>query len=156
MVSLKRCCFAGHNETYGDEVKEKIKDIAIKLIEEKGVVEFWVGNYGGFDRCAALAMREVKKACPHIKLVLVLPYLTKAVSDYKEEYYEKYDEIVIADMPEKTPARLRIIKANEYMVDNCDFVICNVKHSWGGAARTMEYAKRKGREIWNLVECGTG
>ena len=152
MVSLKRCCFAGHNETYGDEVKEKIKEIAIKLIEEKGVVEFWVGNYGGFDRCAALAMREVKKTYTHINLVLVLPYLTKAVSEYKEEYYEKYDEIVIADTPEKTPARLRIIKANEYMVDNCEFMICNVEHSWGGAARTVEYAKRKGRGIWNLEE----
>ncbi len=152
MVSLKRCCFAGHNETYGDEVKEKIKEIAIKLIEEKGVAEFWIGNYGGFDRCAASAIREVKKTYTHIKLVLVLPYLTKTVSEYKEEYYEKYDDIVIADMPEKIPARLRIIKANEYMVDNCDFLVCNVEHSWGGAARTMEYAKRKVRGVWNLVE----
>lgn len=147
-----RCCFAGHNETYGDEVKQKIKEIAIKLIEEAGVVEFWVGNYGGFDRCAASAMREIKKTYPHIKIVLVLPYLTKAVSGYKEEYYKKYDEIVMADIPEKTPGRLKIIKANEYMVDNCDFMICNVEHSWGGAAKTMEYAKRKGRELRNLVE----
>lgn len=118
MVSLKRCCFAGHNETYGDEVKKMIKEIAIKLIEEKGVVEFWVGNYGGFDRCAALAIREVKKTYTNVKLILVLPYLTKAVSNYKEDYYEKYDAIVIADMLEKTPARLKIIKANEYMVGN--------------------------------------
>lgn len=150
-MDIERCCFAGHNETYGDEVKQKIKEIAIELIEEESVVEFWVGNYGGFDRCAASAIGEVKKTYPHIKLVLVLPYLTKAVSDYKEEYYEKYDEIVIADMPEKTPARLRIIKANEYMVDNCDFMICNVEHSWGGAAKNVEYAKRKGRRMWNLV-----
>ncbi|MGM9551245.1 MAG: SLOG family protein [Clostridia bacterium] len=121
------------------------------MIEENGVTEFWTGNYGGFDRCAALAIRDVKKTYPHIRLVLVLPYLTKAVSDYKEDYYEKYDAIVIAYMPEKTPARLRIIKANEYMVDNCDFLVCNVEHSWGGAAKTMEYAERKIREIWNLV-----
>lgn len=152
MVSLKRCCFAGHNETYGDEVKRKIKEIAIKLIEEEGVAEFWVGNYGGFDRCVALAIREVKKEYGHVKLVLVLPYLTKAVSDYKEEYYEKYDEIVVADMPEKTPARLKIIKANEYMVDNCDFLVCNVEHPWGGAEKTVDCAKRKGREIYNLAK----
>lgn len=152
MVSLKRCCFAGHNETYSDEVKQKIKEIAKKLIEEKGVAEFWVGNYGGFDRCAASVIGEVKKTYPHIKLVLVLPYLTKTVSDYKEEYYEKYDEIVVAYIPENTPARLKIIKANQYMVDNCDFMISNVGRSWGGAAKTMEYAKRKGRKIWNLAE----
>lgn len=119
-------------------------------MRKRGVTEFWIGNYGGFDRCAASAIGEVKKTYAHIKLVLVLPYLTKAVSDNKEEYYEKYDEIVIADMSEKTPARLRVIKANEYMVDNCDFLVCNVEHSWGGAAKTMEYAERKGREIWNL------
>ena len=148
----KRCCFAGHNETYGDEVKQKIKEIAKKLIEEEGVAEFWVGNYGGFDRCATSAIIGAKKTYAHIKLVLVLPYLTKAVSDHKEEYYEKYDEIVIADMSEKTPQRLKIIKANEYMVDNCDFVICNVEHFWGGAAKTVEYAKRKGKSMWNLVE----
>ena len=153
-MSGKRCCFAGHNETYGDEVKEKIKEFAIKLIAEKGVAEFWVGNYGGFDRCAASAIGAVKKKYPHIKLVLILPYLTKTVSDYKEEYYEKYDEIVIADIPEKTPARLKIIKANEYMVDNCDFMICNVEHSWGGAAKTVEYAKNKNKAIYNLMEGG--
>ena len=146
----KRCCFAGHNETYGDEVKQKIKEIAIKLIEEKGVTEFWVGNYGGFDRCAASAMREVKKEYTQIKLVIVLPYLTKEVNGHREDFYKKYDSIVIAGMAEKTPARLKIIKANEYMVDNCDFLICNVEHSWGGAAKTVEYAKRKGKEIYCL------
>ena len=112
--------------------------------------KFCIENYGGFDRCATSAIIEVKKTYTHIKLVLVLPYMTKAVSDHKEEYCKKYDEIVIADMPKKTPARLKIIKANEYMVDNCDYMICNVEHSWGGAAKTMEYAKRKRREIWNL------
>ena len=149
-MGIKRCCFAGHNETYGEEAREKIKEIAVRLIEEKGVAEFWVGNYGSFDRCAALAIREVKERFEQVKLVLVLPYLTKAIEEYKEEYYEKYDFIVMADIPEKTPARLKIIKANEYMVDNCDYLICNVAHSWGGAARTMEYARRKNREIYNI------
>lgn len=43
-MDIERCCFAGHNEIYGDEVKQKIKDIAIKLIEEESVIEFWVGT----------------------------------------------------------------------------------------------------------------
>lgn len=142
IVGIKRCCFAGHNETYDDDVKNKIKEIAVRLIEDNEVTEFWVGNYGGFDRCAASAMREVKKAYPQIQLVLVIPYLTKEINDNREDYYKKYDSIIIADIPEKTPAKLRIIKANEYMVDNCDFLICYVEHSWGGAARTVEYARR--------------
>lgn len=141
-MNIKRCCFAGHNETYGDDVKNKIKEIAIRLIEEEGVTEFWVGNYGRFDRCAASAIRELKITYSQIQLVLVLSYLTKEINDNREDYYKKYDSIVIADVPEKTPAKLKIIKANEYMVDNCDFLICNVEHLWGGAARTVEYAKR--------------
>ena len=33
------------------------------------------------------------------------------------------------------------------MVDNSKLLIAYVKYSWGGASRTLEYAKRKGVEI---------
>ena len=40
------CCFAGHSDMNGSDAKEKIKNIAERLITEKNVTEFWVGNYG--------------------------------------------------------------------------------------------------------------
>ena len=45
-----------------------------------------------------------------------------------------------------------IKKANQYMVDNSQCMICYVRHSWGGAAKTLEYAKRKKDiEIFNVA-----
>ena len=41
---------------------------------------------------------------------------------------------------------------NEYMVDNCDFLICYIEKSWGGAYRTYMYAKRKKLKIFNLAK----
>lgn len=54
-------------------------------------------------------------------------------------------------IPEKTQKKLKIIKANQYMVNESDFLICYVKNSWGGAAKTLEYAKQKKKNIYNLA-----
>ena len=37
------------------------------------------------------------------------------------------------------------------MVDSADLVIAYVQYSWGGAAKTLEYAKRKKKTIINLA-----
>lgn len=41
------------------------------------------------------------------------------------------------------PAKFRILKCNQYMIDYSDFLITYVDHSFGGAAKTLEYAKKK-------------
>ena len=38
------------------------------------------------------------------------------------------------------------------MVDVSDVVVAYVKHDWGGAAKTLEYARRKKKEIINYGE----
>lgn len=38
------------------------------------------------------------------------------------------------------------------MMDNSGYAICFVTHSWGGAAKTFERAKRKKLRIINLGE----
>ena len=148
----KTCCFAGHNMAYGDDIKNKIKETAKMLIEEENVKHFLVGNYGGFDGGSAAVIRELKKTCTAITLELVIPYVTKCINDCKEMYYGNYDSIVMADIPASTPARYRIIKANKYMIDKSDFLICYISHSWGGAAETFRYAGRKKHiKIFNLA-----
>ena len=144
MKIIKKCCFAGHSEIYNNDlVFDIIIDKAEELITQKDINEFWVGNYGAFDYISAAAVRELKEKCPNISLVLIIPYLTKGINEYREQYYKNYDEIVITEIPEKTPKKYCILKANEYMVDNSDYLICFVNHSWGGSAKTLEYAERK-------------
>jgi len=150
---MKKCCFAGHSEIYTDKhlVYGMLKDKAEELIIEKGVKEFWVGNYGIFDHIATSAINELKKTYPDVLLMLIIPYLTKEINEYKEKYRKDYDEIIVSDIPEKTPRKYYIIKTNEYMINSCNYLICFVNHSWGGAAKTLEYAeKKKHIKIFNL------
>ena len=111
---------------YDDSVYVKAKKEIVKLIENENVREFYVGNYGEFDRGVASIIRKLKCIYNDISLVLVIPYLTKEINKGKEWYCEKYDHITIADVPLDTPVRYRIVKANEYMVDNSDFIISYV------------------------------
>ncbi len=148
-----RCCFAGHRDMYDNKAKDRVKSIAEELITRHNVDEFWIGNYGSFDSCCVSAIRELKKVYPHIEIDLVIPYLTKEINEYKELYYKKYDHILVADIGFNTPKTLHIIKANEYMVKNCQFLICYINHTWGGAAKTYSYAKRKRLQIYNVAPC---
>ena len=150
MDKVIRCCFAGHHDVYGENIFDRIKEVAENLIVNYGVNEFWVGNYGGFDGWSASAIRELKMKYSHIELDLVIPYLTEKINENKEQYYKNYDNIIVAEIQANTPKRFHIIKANEFMVDNADFLICYVERSWGGALRTYEYAKRKNKKIYNL------
>lgn len=152
MEDKKRCCFAGHSDIWDSSLTEKIKSVAEDLIVNHNVREFWVGNYGNFDGSAASVIRELQKTYSDVKLDLVIPYLTKSINEYKELYYKKCDNILIADIPENTPKRFHITKANEYMVNNSDFLICYIQRSWGGAITTYKYAKRKKLQIFNIAE----
>lgn len=140
----KRCCFAGHSKLYHmDGIYAHLLQLVEKLIVEEGVSEFWVGNYGNFDRLSAKAVRALKEKYPNIQLNLVIPYVTSGINEDKDFYRKNYDYILMADIPEKTPKRFQILKCNEYMVDSSDFLICYVEYSWGGAAKTVAYARRK-------------
>lgn len=147
-----RCCFAGHSNISDSEITDKLQKVAEELVLQYNVNEFWVGNYGEFDGCSAKAVRELKKIYHHIELNLVIPYLTKDINEYKELYYEKYDNILVADIPLITPKRLKIIKANEYMVNNSDFLICYIDHTWGGAFKTFDYARKRKLKIFNVAK----
>ena len=144
-----RCCFAGHNKVYGEDIRESLAKTAELLITQYGVKEFWIGNYGQFDFCARSILQALKKEYA-IEIDLVIPYLTKDICQNTDFYHKRFDNILMADIPEKTPKRIYIIKANEYMINNSEFLICNVEYPWGGAAKTLEYAKRRKLQIFNL------
>ena len=127
--------------------------IVTELIENENVVEFWVGNYGDFDKLAAKVIRDLKEKYCHIKLNLVIPYITAEINLYKEFFYKNYDNILIADIPPKSPKKTQILKCNQYMIDNSFCLIAFVKNTFGGASKTLEYAKKqKNIKIINIAE----
>ena len=97
--------------------------------------------------CAVIASMNSKKEYPHINNYLVIPYLSFNV--YNKELF---DSIIYPDGFEKYHFKSAIPARNRYMVDNSGYAICFVTHSWGGAAKTFERAKRKKLRIINLGE----
>lgn len=143
-------CFCGHSKLYSkhDLVKGKCYEVVQEQIN-KGADSFLVGDYGDFDGLAASVCLTLKKEYPHIEVCLILPYYRPHIDDYTQQRYNRFDSIITPPL-EDTPYRYRIVKANEYMVDQSDTVIAYVRSS-GGAAKTMEYAKRKAKTILNLA-----
>lgn len=147
---VHRCCFAGHRKCYDAEVQPRLMQAIEKLVIENEHIEFWIGNYGQFDDLAASAVRKLKLKYPSITLSLIIPYLTKEINEYRDIYYQGYDSIIMADIPISTPINLKIIKTNQFIVDHCDYIICYVNNGWGGAVKTLKYAKKKKLPISNL------
>lgn len=146
------CTFCGHSRLYGqtDVVKEKCLTVIEKLIVS-GIADcFLIGNYGDFDGIASSVCLTLKKKYPQISVNLVLPYYRPHLDEYDKERYARYDSVITPEL-EVTPHRYRIIKANEYMVDQADTVIAFVKYD-GGAAKTLAYAKRHKKQIINLAD----
>ena len=142
--------FCGHsNCLFLDEEKEKLKQILIKEIGKNPTCKFYLGGYGDFDSLCLRTLRELKTIFPNIELLFITPYLDSNYSKLElAKYY--YDDIIFPPI-ESVPRKFAILKRNEWMVDSADLVIAYVKYSWGGAAKTLEYAKRKKKQIINLA-----
>ena len=71
--------FCGHRDVINREaVEEWLRSVCVDLIIN-GADEFYLGGYGNFDHMCAAVIRELKRANPHIRLVLVLPYLNSSM-----------------------------------------------------------------------------
>ena len=137
--------FCGHSECVVDAgMQQWLRDTIIALID-RGAWKFYLGGYGDFDQAAAHAVWDIKKEHTQIKSVLVLPYLDRKV------FTDIYDYTTYPPL-ETVPRRLAIVRRNEWMVDSSDAVVAYVAHDWGGAASTLEYARRKKKAILNYAD----
>ena len=143
--------FCGHsNCLFSDEEKEELKQLLIKEIRKNPTCKFYLGGYGDFDSLCLRTLRELKTDLPNIELLFITPYLDKNYSKLElAKYY--YDDVIFPPI-ENVPRKFAILKRNEWMVDSADLVIAYVKYSWGGAAKTVEYAKRKKVPIINIAQ----
>jgi len=133
--------FCGHSQTSDQDKVASWLDMILPALIEGGATTFYLGGYGDFDRLAAAAVRRQKSVYSHIESVLVLPYLNKEFDP------TAYDCTTYPPL-EKVPLRYAIVKRNQWMVSESDVVISGVTHSWGGAAKTLDFAKRKGKVIF--------
>ena len=160
------CCFTGYRPSkfpfaFGEgeeyiKFENKLMSAIFSLPDEK-CFTFYTGMAMGFDIIAAetvLLFKELYKDI-NIKLVAVIPFENQA-STYSEDWLERYrnillkcdEKIVLSDSYYKGSYQRR----NEYMVDNCDYVLTYFDGQSGGTKNTINYALKKGRFVINLNE----
>ncbi len=132
--------FCGHRSIEQSlQVSNWLRDIVRTLILQ-GANTFLLGGYGAFDLLAARVVRDLKAEFPSIESTLVIAYLTTDNDPLL------YDNTLYPPL-ENVPFRYAISHRNRWMVEQSDIVVAFVKHSWGGAVTTLNYAKRKGKVI---------
>lgn len=132
--------FCGHDSVSDVcKVKEWLDNVLDQFIDEEDVT-FYLGGYGGFDRLAASVVRQKQTVNPAAQSVLIIPYLNR-------EYDESGYDYTLFPPLESVPPRYAISKRNEWMVAQADIVIAYVTHGWGGAAKSLAYARAKRKTV---------
>ena len=141
-MNNKTCCFAGHSSISNqEEIKIRLKNEIINLIEKENVTEFYNGYKGAFDSLCARTVNELKKDYPFIKSFWVLSYMPREKDDYTDNLLKLFDESIYPDLENVHP-RFAIVKRNEWMVDRADFLITYIHNEWGGSYKTLVYARK--------------
>ena len=148
--------FFGHREVErASEIESKLDQLLRDLITQKLYVELLVGRDGEFDLLAASSIRRAVKQYGYgnTSIILVLPYMKAEYRDNKQYYLSYYDEVEICSESSNAHYKSAIQVRNRCMVDRSDLVVCCIQHKSGGAYRTMQYAKKQGKQVRNLADC---
>ena len=136
---MKSCFFIGHREA-DERLLPVLQSTIRRLIVEEGVTEFYVGGYGGFDRIAGAAVKQLKAKYPQISLKMMIPYHP---AERPVEAPNGYDGTYYPNGLEGVPKRFRIAKANRIMIDTSDWLIAYVCHGASNSRKFLEYAERR-------------
>lgn len=141
---MPACTFFGHRdcpETIRPRLRSALKD----LITEHNVDMFYVGNQGRFDALVRAELQVLLKEYPHIQYAVVLAYMPREHSEY-----EDYFDTMLPEGIEAVHPRYAISWRNNWMLQQSDYVVAYVTHSWGGAARYLQKAQNSKKYISNL------
>ncbi len=152
------CCFTGHRpEKLGmseNDAKALLKAALDKAISD-GYRFFISGMARGIDMWAADLVLQAREQNPDIHLICIIPYngFEKSWADSEKSAYnriiEQADSVeFVLSHYSKSSFQLR----NTKMVDRSSRVIAAYNGEKGGTKNTVNYAKRKGAAIHNILE----
>ena len=145
--------FFGHREIKNAlEVERKLEAKITELIQTKQYIEFLVGREGEFDILAASVVKRVKKQMDYgnCSLIWVLPYMKAEFRDNEKNFLEYYDDVEVCEQSSKAHFKSAMQIRNRAMVNRSDLVICCIQHKSGGAYKTVQYATKQNKEIFNV------
>ncbi|BCI59973.1 SLOG family protein [Solibaculum mannosilyticum] len=144
----KTVVFIGHRACPG-LTEHQLLLVIEKRIHE-GYTHFLSGGMGQFDWLCARCVSSLKTRYPHLKNILIVPYVPFSI---QEPSY--FDEILYPVMLGQASFSSAIPKRNQYLVDHASLALCYVDHPWGGAAKTYQYARKKALKLINLGALST-
>ncbi len=128
------CTFYGHREC-PEEIKNVLKSTVEDFIVNRGVDVFYVGNQGMFDAMVRGVLREMEQKYPYIRYGVVLAYPPQG---------ECETDTMLPEGIETVHPRYAIDWCNRWMLNRTDVVITYITHTWGGAYRYAEQARKRG------------
>ena len=146
--------FVGHADiVVSEKTKKQIRDFLTEIIHSETNLLFYCGGYGFFDSFCAGVCRELKALNNNVKTAFITPYMTLEYQQKNKLLLENgsYDYIIYPPI-EKTPLKFAISKRNEWMIQESDLVVAFVERTYGGAYKSLLYAKRKQKKIVNFAK----
>ena len=145
---METCTFFGHREC-PDSIKTQLRTVLIDLMTSYDVDMFFVGNQGRFDAIVRGVLRELKKEYPQMRInyAVVLAYFPG-----KQNEDDDYSDTMLPEGIESVHPRYAISWRNNWMLQQSDYVVTYITHSWGGAAQYAAKAARQGKTVINLAD----
>ncbi len=157
VLRLHRCCFTGHRPDRMDFGEKEIKPLLKKAIDEAiicGYVTFITGMAMGTDIWAAEIVYDRKKKNRNLHLVCALPYpgfeSRRSLSEKMRFNKILKNADIIKQINDHYFHGCYQVR-NQWMVDHSNLVIAVFTGMKGGTRNTIDYSKRKGVSINNVL-----
>ena len=157
-LRLHRCCFTGHRPDKMELGEKEIKPLLEKSIDDaiaEGYVTFITGMAMGTDIWAAEIVLERKKRNKDLHLICALPHPN---FDSRRSITEKmrFSKIIkkadlVKEINDHYFTGCYQVR-NEWMVDRSNLVIAVFNGQKSGTKNTIDYAKRKGVKVVNVLD----
>ena len=131
-------------------IENHLSEVVKNLIIYHDVSEFWLCEQGTFDNLSRIVLKELRKEFDHINLCIFPAYYP---SNAKMDWIDDNDyDLMYPEEVAKAPPQVAILRRNEYIAKNADYIVCYIKRKSGGAYKAVEEARRDGKKIINLAE----
>ena len=142
---MQVCTFFGHRDC-PETIKPKIREVLVDLIINRGVDMFYVGHQGRFDAYVHSELKRLRQEYPQINYAVVLAYMPG-----KRMAHIDYSDTTFPEGMESVHPHYAISWRNNWMLQQADYVVTYITHSWGGAAQYAVKAKRQGKTVINIA-----
>lgn len=133
------CSLFGNGDA-PENIKPIVYDAIVELIENHNIDTFFIGNNGNFDKITKAILTQLTKLYPHIKFTVCLAYIPKDKdADFSNTIYPEGLESV--------PKRFAIIRRNQWMIEQSQYVIIYMRYTCSNTAKIAEIAEKKRKNV---------